>query len=723
MQRPRDGVVCASDSRSGGRVFESRPCHVAIALGKQFTLTFASPPTCKMGTQLQASNVLVCWGISGADLCRVSALDVMIDLCEDMPRCSVLASDETFTQNPCPGTSKYLEAHYKCRPNDTQRVTACEGEEIAIRCTKGYKILINSAMYGRSPEGSDRCPARKGGHIDCQLLGADKRVKRECNYNRSCFLHVSSKLFGDPCPLGIFKYLTVSYTCVPKSTLNLPDHIKKRLKNRRKNRRRKKKKKKEELPEIEIPVTNEISTEASRDPSKDQSEGRVYETYEQTSATRILPLASEEPSIGEYGKPGQNNESREARPPAEASSQTPDITLGPAAIWEEAETSTESPPSLRPWDEVLDATTSSPDLREEDSTAADLREAWPKVAKSKEQLREGGGYAEDVTSSDESDSDWITVGITDSAEDDGMLETTSSKEETTAAEHDVQDTTSIKTDTETSMSLDQSTQGSSAGTDRSSSLLAAVTSIPKSNSDQDRGGQISRLKPKDSDAHLKIRSDGGKTNQTLNKHHNDASGNNTRPVISSDNIPTPPKTKERSNRNKDPKVESKYVTERNLTVLCVNFTGSKDKSDGDSNDDDDDVSWDKIRRPRDERTIGFLKDWFTVIHYLDANEEKAWLYFTLGICFGIIVMLIVVLVRVCINFRRNIRARLDVSDPTHRSALINNHGSGPDPLDAPMLEHSDSIDRIEVVRFSPRSTLRSMRGSARENRDLVNYYG
>ncbi|GFR91500.1 hypothetical protein ElyMa_004330100 [Elysia marginata] len=82
----RGRVVNASDSRSGGRGFDSQPCHVAVALGKQFTLTFPSPPTCKMGTQLQAIlefvicacntlhmgkvalNVLVCWGISGAAL-------------------------------------------------------------------------------------------------------------------------------------------------------------------------------------------------------------------------------------------------------------------------------------------------------------------------------------------------------------------------------------------------------------------------------------------------------------------------------------------------------------------------------------------------------------------------------------------------------------------------------------------------------------------------------
>ncbi|GFS26753.1 hypothetical protein ElyMa_001729000 [Elysia marginata] len=81
----RGRVVSASDSRSGGRGIDSRPCHVVVTLGKQFTLTFPSPPTCKMGTQLQAIlefmrlqhpadgfkvalNVLVCWGICGAAL-------------------------------------------------------------------------------------------------------------------------------------------------------------------------------------------------------------------------------------------------------------------------------------------------------------------------------------------------------------------------------------------------------------------------------------------------------------------------------------------------------------------------------------------------------------------------------------------------------------------------------------------------------------------------------
>ncbi|GFS19094.1 hypothetical protein ElyMa_005023300 [Elysia marginata] len=68
LEGQRGGVVSALGSRSGGRGFDFRLCHVAIALGKQFTLTFSSTAICQMGIQLHASNALVCWGVSGAAL-------------------------------------------------------------------------------------------------------------------------------------------------------------------------------------------------------------------------------------------------------------------------------------------------------------------------------------------------------------------------------------------------------------------------------------------------------------------------------------------------------------------------------------------------------------------------------------------------------------------------------------------------------------------------------
>ncbi|GFR59927.1 hypothetical protein ElyMa_005396500 [Elysia marginata] len=48
----------------------STPDHAMLQL--PWESNFPSPPTFKMGTQRQASNVLVCWGISGAALWRHS---------------------------------------------------------------------------------------------------------------------------------------------------------------------------------------------------------------------------------------------------------------------------------------------------------------------------------------------------------------------------------------------------------------------------------------------------------------------------------------------------------------------------------------------------------------------------------------------------------------------------------------------------------------------------
>lgn len=42
---------------------------------------------------------------------------VMLEACQDREHCSLVASTKTFRQDPCPGTRKYLEVAYKCRPS------------------------------------------------------------------------------------------------------------------------------------------------------------------------------------------------------------------------------------------------------------------------------------------------------------------------------------------------------------------------------------------------------------------------------------------------------------------------------------------------------------------------------------------------------------------------------------------------------------------------------
>ena len=42
---------------------------------------------------------------------------VLLDKCQDKRKCSVRANPSVFGDDPCPGTSKYLEVAYKCRPS------------------------------------------------------------------------------------------------------------------------------------------------------------------------------------------------------------------------------------------------------------------------------------------------------------------------------------------------------------------------------------------------------------------------------------------------------------------------------------------------------------------------------------------------------------------------------------------------------------------------------
>ena len=265
-------------------------------------------------------------------------------------------------------------------------------------------------------------------------------------------------------------------------------------------------------------------------------------------------------------------------------------------------------------------------MGEQDSTEADVGRTGPDLSTSREiQPREGNGVSgeEATTSDDELDNEWLGLGVTGGAADEERWGAASEREATTGGAQDkIPDMTSVETDTDPSVIIDERTQG---GTDRSSSLLAAVTSIPipSKDKDQGQGHQDSKGQPKDSDLDLISRRDGGSSSQdSANKHHNDASEDSAAPGRTG--LEKTRKFKERTNQNEAE--ESPYVTERNLTVLCVNFTGSKSKSDSD-------VSWDSIKRPRDQRTIGFLKDWFTVIHYLDGENLFIFNEFKLGCLF------------------------------------------------------------------------------------------
>ncbi|XP_074653269.1 protein eva-1 homolog C-like [Tubulanus polymorphus] len=155
-----------------------------------------------------------------------TSLRAVVGLCEDKRRCKVEASSDVFGRtDPCPGTTKYLEVNYKCKPTEFDSKIVCEGHEMVIQCTKrSHRIAIYSATYGRMPrQGNSKCPAgRDGIETDCQAEGTVDIMMRRCHGKKRCQVSVDRTVFkNDPCPMGTRKYLSVIYVCVPKKILKV----------------------------------------------------------------------------------------------------------------------------------------------------------------------------------------------------------------------------------------------------------------------------------------------------------------------------------------------------------------------------------------------------------------------------------------------------------------------------------------------------------------------
>ncbi|XP_050391545.1 latrophilin Cirl isoform X3 [Patella vulgata] len=381
---------------------------------------------------------------------------VLLDKCEKLHKCQLTAGTETFQQDPCPETSKYLEVHYQCRPNEFTSESVCEDEVMNLWCKRSTRIAIYSAMFGRTPNDTSLCESNTQGYINCKAEKVVQEVTSLCHGRKQCSIEAAENKFGNPCSPGIKKYLNVTYLCVPKNLL-------------KKLRRRHKKKKKNKK--------DKITTTAS-------SPDKIF--------TKPIPKPSITTTPYIYQKP--------AEPTAE---------LVPAG----------------------NTTT----------------------------------YA---------------------------------------------------------------------------------------------------AKP-----------DNNRPNPT---HHITY-------------------TKD-SNNNNNKKDQQEVGGETVPTIICMNETANV-----------------AVGNQRDA-PVGFLQDLFNAWYFLKGNQEKAILYFVIGVSFGIIVLLTVMLIKIGADYKRNMRAKLDVTEPTHSHNMGHNHNS----LETPMLDGSDSLDRIEVVRFSPRGTLRN---NDPGNRSLSNYYG
>ncbi|XP_041105651.1 protein eva-1 homolog C-like [Polyodon spathula] len=151
----------------------------------------------------------------------VTSLQKMLDECQDRRSCQLLVNSRLFGVDPCPSTSKYLTVWYKCRPNEYKSKVACEDDKLKLSCKQNMVIVIYSAIFGRTQEGSLECPYQNTGvpAIECQSGTALQIMTSLCHGKRSCSVYARSHAFGDPCFPGVRKHLSVIYTCVPKKLL------------------------------------------------------------------------------------------------------------------------------------------------------------------------------------------------------------------------------------------------------------------------------------------------------------------------------------------------------------------------------------------------------------------------------------------------------------------------------------------------------------------------
>ncbi|KAF7230676.1 protein eva-1 homolog C isoform X1 [Nothobranchius furzeri] len=157
--------------------------------------------------------------------CSVStALQKMLDECQDRRSCQVLVNSRVFGTDQCPGSSKYLIVWYKCRPNEYKSKVACEEEKMRLNCKRGMQIAVYSALFGRTLQGTMECPPhhRRVPPVECQSAKALEVLTARCQGKKSCMVRASSREFGDPCYAGTRKYLSVIFTCVPKRLLQEP---------------------------------------------------------------------------------------------------------------------------------------------------------------------------------------------------------------------------------------------------------------------------------------------------------------------------------------------------------------------------------------------------------------------------------------------------------------------------------------------------------------------
>ncbi|XP_076847683.1 rhamnose-binding lectin-like [Brachyhypopomus gauderio] len=135
--------------------------------------------------------------------------------CNGFRQCE-FKTDKLGSTDPCLGTFKYYNTTFTCMQGRV--IVICEDGYSTLDCGNDVVDIIN-ANYGRtdSTTCSTGLPSFILANTNCYASNTLSLVAAECNGKTSCTVHASYTIFNDPC-IGISKYLTVSYRCLPVYT-------------------------------------------------------------------------------------------------------------------------------------------------------------------------------------------------------------------------------------------------------------------------------------------------------------------------------------------------------------------------------------------------------------------------------------------------------------------------------------------------------------------------
>ncbi|XP_016360715.1 rhamnose-binding lectin-like [Sinocyclocheilus anshuiensis] len=132
--------------------------------------------------------------------------------CDGLRECEI--NTRELEQDPCFGTYKYYTTNHICIPAETS-VTCQDGYSYLKRSEQFY-FNFDTANYGRTDKiiCSEGRPSSELQNTNCYSPNALAPVSKSCNGLESCEVFATHTVFADPC-VGIYKYLTISYFCVP----------------------------------------------------------------------------------------------------------------------------------------------------------------------------------------------------------------------------------------------------------------------------------------------------------------------------------------------------------------------------------------------------------------------------------------------------------------------------------------------------------------------------